>query len=84
MTLAARNRLQSYPLRIPASTRQKANDLAHREGISLNHFISIAIAEKISRNEQALVSLAKPRQVAPALPRLTMTPLPAWRPRKLT
>lgn len=32
--------------------RQKANDLAHSEGISLNHFISLAIAEKVTRMEQ--------------------------------
>lgn len=34
--------------------RHQANDLAHREGISLNHFVSLAIAEKISRMEQDL------------------------------
>ena len=78
MTLAARTRLQSYPLRIPASTRQKANDLAHTEGISLNHFISIAIAEKISRNEQAFVLLSGPRKTLPQAP----VP-PTWRLRRL-
>lgn len=31
--------------------RQQANDLAHSEGLSLNHFISLAVAEKISRME---------------------------------
>jgi len=45
------NRPQSFPLRLSASTRQQANDLAKREGISLNHFISLAVAEKISRLE---------------------------------
>jgi hypothetical protein len=42
----------SFPLRLPNSTRRQANDLAHREGLSLNQFISLAVAEKITRLEQ--------------------------------
>lgn len=45
-------RHQSFPLRLSPSMRQKANDLAHNEGISLNHFISLAVAEKVTRMEQ--------------------------------
>ena len=48
-----RKRLGSFPLRLPASTRIQANDLARREGLSLNQFISLAVAEKITRLEQA-------------------------------
>jgi hypothetical protein len=33
--------------------RREANDLAHREGLSLNQFISLAVAEKITRLEHA-------------------------------
>ena len=29
--------------------RHEAGDLAHREGLSLNQFISLAMAEKITR-----------------------------------
>lgn len=29
--------------------RREADDLAHREGLSLNQFISLAVAEKITR-----------------------------------
>jgi hypothetical protein len=43
----------SFPLRLPVSTRRQANDLAQREGLSLNQFISLAVAEKITRLEQA-------------------------------
>lgn len=43
----------SFPLRLPHSMRRQANDLAHREGLSLNQFISLAVAEKITRLEQA-------------------------------
>ncbi len=45
-------RQQSFPLRLCPSIRQQANDLAHVEGISLNHFISLAVSEKITRMEQ--------------------------------
>ena len=42
----------SFPLRLPHSMRRQANDLARREGLSLNQFISLAVAEKITRLEQ--------------------------------
>ncbi|HTB96591.1 MAG TPA: hypothetical protein VK716_06260 [Terracidiphilus sp.] len=42
-----------FPLRLPLSMRMQANDLAHREGLSLNQFISLAVAEKITRLEHA-------------------------------
>lgn len=45
-------RRQIFPLRLSPSMRHQANELAHREGISLNHFVSLAIAEKITRMEQ--------------------------------
>lgn len=45
-----RNRTQ-FPLRLANSLREAANALATHEGISLNHFISLAVAEKISRIE---------------------------------
>jgi predicted HicB family RNase H-like nuclease len=50
--MAAKKQPQkSFPLRLPHSTRQIACDFADREGISLNQFISMAIAEKIARME---------------------------------
>jgi HicB family len=57
-------RRQTFPLRLSPTMRHQANDLAHREGISLNHFVSLAIAEKISRMEQELwiKEQSKPRQ----------------------
>jgi hypothetical protein len=65
-------RYQSFPLRLSPSTRQQANDIAHNEGISLNHFISLAVAEKIGRMEQASLRSEQPRpkQFSPASPQL--------------
>jgi hypothetical protein len=41
----------SFPLRLPFSIRRQANDLAQKDGLSLNQFISLAVAEKITRLE---------------------------------
>ena len=43
----------SFPLRLPSSLRESANEFAKKDGVSLNHFISVALAEKISRMEQS-------------------------------
>ena len=40
-----------FPLRLAKSLREAANSVAKEQGISLNHFIAIALAEKISRTE---------------------------------
>jgi hypothetical protein len=45
-------KMQSFPLRIPASTRQAAAEFARQDGVSLNYFISMAITEKIGRMER--------------------------------
>lgn len=47
-----RRRKQSFLLRLPISVRDQAAELAQADGTSLNHFISIAVAEKISRMDQ--------------------------------
>ena len=44
--------LSQFPLRLPKSLKESAKALAEKDGISLNHFISLAIAEKISRLEK--------------------------------
>jgi hypothetical protein len=60
----------SYPLRLPKSLRDRARLLAAQEGISLNHFISLAVAEKASRLEAATPPEAPPsiEQSTSALP----------------
>ena len=46
---------QSFPLSLPSSILERATDLASRERLSLNHFIGLAVAEKISRLDQGEV-----------------------------
>ncbi len=43
----------SFPLRLAVSLRDRAKILSQRDGISLNQFINLAVAEKISRLEQS-------------------------------
>jgi hypothetical protein len=40
-----------FALRLPRSTRRQANEMAKQEGLSLNQFITLAVAEKIVRME---------------------------------
>jgi len=38
-----------FLLRLPKSTRSKAAEIAKEEGVSLNQFITLAVAEKLIR-----------------------------------
>jgi hypothetical protein len=55
---------QGFLLRLPVSLREQATKIAHEDGISLNHFISLAVTEKISRMA-ASTSLDMPRMASP-------------------
>lgn len=39
----------TYPVKLPPSIRAQAATIAQQDGTSLNYFISVAIAEKVSR-----------------------------------
>jgi hypothetical protein len=45
-------RKQSFVLRLPNSLREQAALIAKTEGTSLNYFIGLALAEKISRMQK--------------------------------
>jgi len=40
---------QTFSLRLPSSMRRQADKFAQKEGISLNQFIMLAVAEKLTR-----------------------------------
>jgi HicB family len=61
-------RRQVFSLRLPHSQLEKAKILAEREGISLNHFVSVAVAEKLAR--------MKPPQTSQRGPDTTSQPKP--------
>jgi hypothetical protein len=46
-------RKQSFLLRLPNSLREQATQIALEEGTSLNYFIILALAEKISSMQQS-------------------------------
>ena len=58
----------SFPLRLGVSLKERAEALAREDGVSLNHFIGLALAEKVSRLEAAMV------QKAPSRSKTTMPP----------
>ena len=43
----------SYPLKLPASIKTAAQRLAKEDGVSLNQWISVAVAQKVSAVEPA-------------------------------
>jgi HicB family len=49
----------SYPLKLPASVKAAAARLAKEDGVSLNQWISVAIAQKIGVVETAADFLAR-------------------------
>lgn len=65
---AGRRGTQRFLLRLPLSVRRQAVDLASADGISLNQFISQAVAERVIRVEST---------TAPELPRSLAASTPA-------
>jgi hypothetical protein len=46
--LGKRNRLGTYPLRLPRSIKAEVERIAKQDGVSINQFIATAVAEKLS------------------------------------
>jgi hypothetical protein len=49
----------TYPLKLPVSTKQAAERLAKRDGVSLNQWIASAVAEKVGVMETAAAFFAE-------------------------
>ncbi|HVT44171.1 MAG TPA: pilus assembly protein HicB [Thermoanaerobaculia bacterium] len=56
----------AYPLKMPKSVKEAAARLAKADGVSLNQFIAVAVAEKVGALETAEVLLR--RRAAEARP----------------
>jgi hypothetical protein len=73
----------SYPLKLPASVKTAAQRLAKEDGVSLNQWIAVAVAEKIGAVETAATFLsrragnAKPADLLPFLDKAGNEPPPA-------
>jgi hypothetical protein len=57
----------TYPLKLPASVKTAAARLAKTDGVSLNQFIAVAVAEKVGVMDTAADFLA--RRAGKAKPR---------------
>lgn len=72
----------SYPLKLPASLKEAAARLAKEDGVSLNQWITVAIAQKIGVVETASDFLkrragaARPTDMLPFLERAKDEPPP--------
>ena len=72
----------SYPLKLPASVKAAAARLAKEDGVSLNQWIAVAIAQKIGAVETASDFLkrragkARPEDMLPFLDKATKEPPP--------
>lgn len=72
----------SYPLKLPVSIKEAAARLARQDGVSLNQWISVAVAQKIGAVETAADFLkqragtAKPSDMLPFLDRAGTEPPP--------
>ena len=66
-------RKSSYPLKLPASVKAAAQRLAREDGVSLNQWISSAVAEKVGAVHAAAEFLerraqgARPEELLPFL-----------------
>lgn len=49
----------SYPLKLPTSIKLAAQRLAREDGVSLNQWIAVAVAEKIGAVETAAIFLKR-------------------------
>jgi hypothetical protein len=71
----------SYPLKLPASVKSAAQRLAREDGVSLNQWISVAVAEKIGAVETAADFLraragnARPSDLLPFLEQAANEPV---------
>jgi hypothetical protein len=54
---------KQFPLRLARSLQAAAKLMAEREGISLSHFVALAVAEKVSRIKQENSSPPKTAQI---------------------
>ena len=63
-----------FYLRLARPLNYRARLLAAQEGVSLNHFISSAVADKIGRLEAMLVQEAPTRQLDESLPAESASP----------
>lgn len=64
---------RSFPLRLPASVRRRLEQVAANDGVSINQFITLAVAEKLSVMQAADYWEAKAAKADPAMLRALLS-----------
>lgn len=61
--------VNKFPLRLMPSVRKSAEEFSRREGVSLNQFINVAVAERLVHLQHEAWLAARPRPTAAAIKR---------------
>jgi hypothetical protein len=61
--------INKFPLRLMPSVRKAAEEVSHREGVSLNQFINLAVAEKLVSLQHEAWLAARPTPTAAIISR---------------
>lgn len=56
--------VNKFPLRLMPSVRKRAEEFSRREGVSLNQFINVAVAERLVHLQHEAWLAARPRPTA--------------------
>ena len=65
-----KNIVNKFPLRLMPSVRKKAEEFSQREGVSLNQFINVAVAEKLAHLQHDEWLAHRPKQNEASLSRV--------------
>ena len=68
-TNSAKNTMSKFPLRLMPSLRESAEAVSRKEGVSLNQFINIAVAEKLAVIEYNEWIARRPKASPPKIKR---------------
>lgn len=63
-TNPGKSAVQKFPLRLMPSVRKSAEEFSQREGVSLNQFINLAVAEKLVHLQHENWLAARPKLTA--------------------
>lgn len=61
--------INKFPLRLMPSVRRAAEEVSHREGVSLNQFINLAVSEKLVSLQYEAWLAARPKPTADRIAR---------------
>jgi hypothetical protein len=73
-TNRSKSAVNKFPLRLMPSVRERAEEFSRKEGVSLNQFINVAVAEKLVHMQHEAWLTARPKPTSEHIAR-TLTAL---------